>query len=160
MSFDVASAWAASAPRPTQPSADVFGLLLSNEATRQLEAVRRQNAEVGLALAQTGLAEIGSTQRQRMSLDAQQQIIAAQIAENAQSRRSQRRGQAMQFAGTALANALPALTQSVAPVAGVDPLALSRSVDGVLAEERARREARGGRASTFAAGILKSLYGG
>lgn len=160
MSFDVAAAWAASAPRAAMPSADAFGLILSNDATRQLEAVRAQNAAAALALTQTGLQELGATKRQRLALDSERELLEAQIAENARGRRSDRRSSALQFAGTVFANALPALTQAVKPEPGIDALALSRSLEGLAAEEASRRAARTNRSTTFLSGMLKSMLGG
>ena len=156
MSFgEVAANFAASA-RPAAPFLDGFATVLSNDATRLLSSIPGQNAAMDLALAQSGLSELGATERQRLSLQAQKDVLNAQLADKALDRRSANRAAVLRMAGQVFGNALPALMPGTS---SVDPFAAVTSMESVFSQLNQRRAERMSGSRGVATNALTKLFG-
>jgi hypothetical protein len=152
---NVAASFSASA-RPVAPFLEGFATVLSNEATKQLSSIPGQNAAMNLALAQSGLSELGATERQRLSLQAQKDVLNAQLADKALDRRSANRAAMLRMAGQVFGSSLPALTPGAA---SVDPFAAVTSMENLFSQLDQRRAARMSGSRGVATNALTKLFG-
>lgn len=153
MTFGQVAANFAATAKPVAPMLDGFEAVLSNEATKQLSQIPLQNAAMNLALAQSGLTQVGAMAQQRLLLDLERE----RLADNVQQRRSARRSDALRMAGQLFSSALPALGGGGA-AAAVNPFGLMTSMDGLWAAQAQSRATRSAGSRGVAASALSSLF--
>lgn len=144
MAFDggIAASYLASF-RPVDPVGG-FKDVLSDTATSTFGLIPFKNMELQGQLAQVALQELGVANRQQMVLD-------AQSAENALTRRDNRRLSALRMAGQMFGGS------GLSEIATADPLQLKEAVDGLLGAARSRRQGRMARPYASAASAMQSL---
>lgn len=154
MSFGQVAASLASSWRPVALP-DTFDSVRSTEAAQLLGVIPSQNAAQQWQMANNTLTAAGELKRQQMMIDAQAQLLDAELADRGNARRLTRRDSLLRMAGDLLVR--NALQPQSSPFTAPNPLDAVTAMNSFFAQQRADLASRSAGSRAFAATALPSL---